>query len=219
MSIKITIYDGAIPMLDKIASISYGLGLDALDQAGIELREQTRRAFGMSGSHKWTFKINKKGKRTIVKSEANQVFGRRLSHRTARKYRPDSMKNFVTSFLDERHMLMVVGGQHKSFRPKKRREGKVVGTLARVSGITDATHAILRKLNDGGRVDEEYHKETRGGKSIEGFSNAYYKPRRFFQKGRARAMPKVRHIMTSKLEMLIAKQVNRVDVRTKVRAS
>jgi len=218
MSIKITIFDGAIPMLDKIASISYGLGLDALDQAGIELRNQTRRAFSMSGSHNWTAKIGKNGKRTIVKS-GRQVFGKRLSHKTTKDFSPNNMKSFITSYLMERSLTMVVAGNHPNFRPKMRRNGKVVGSLRKVSGVTESTSAILQKLNDGGSTNEAYDKLTRSGKSMRGFKDAKYRPRRFIQKGRAMAMPKVRHIMTSKLEMLIAKQVNRTTIRAVERAS
>ena len=213
MSIKITIYDGAIPLLDEIAKQSYGLGLDALDQAGIELRDQTRRAF-KSFAHEWSQEFSRKsGKMQIKKGYGNNPLGLRKSHTTGRNFRPKNMSNFITSFLMEKNMTLVVAGMHKSFRPKKRRDGKVQGTLSKVGGVSNSSLAIIRKLNDGNENDADYKKVRP--ESMPRFKNANYKKRNFIEKGRALSMPKVRNIMTTKLENMIARQVNRTDVKVR----
>ena len=48
MTTKIIIFDGFLPMLDEIAKANYGMGLDALDQAGLAIKKSQRQAFRSS---------------------------------------------------------------------------------------------------------------------------------------------------------------------------
>ena len=217
-SVKITIFDGAIPLLDEIGKVSYGLALDALDQAGTVIRERSRQAFRGSTPHHWSMVISKTGKRRVVRSKEMQETGMRRSHITGQIENPKNMESFITSYLMEKSLTMVVGGKHKSFRPKRRRDGNVTGYLPRVGGVSEASYGILKKLDDGDENDPSYKKAVKGrGRGL--FPNAKYQRRDFMAKGRSHAMPEVQYIMTKKLESLIGKQVNRANLKTQVRAS
>jgi hypothetical protein len=216
MAITIKIYDGFSPMLDEIGKIHYGMAMDALDQSANHIRKKQREAIGWSGSHHWRQKVVD-GKRRIYRGSPKAVGSNRMSHSNGSILSPSHMKNFINSWVSEKHMMAVVGGRHKSYRPSIWRDGKRVGRGSKVSGVSEKTFGILQKLNDGGTYKEQssYYKKTRDN-GMDRFKNANFKARRFMQKGRSIAMPRVRDIMTKKLEMLIGKQINRTQVKTKV---
>jgi len=224
MNTRITIYDGAVPMLDQIARLSHLSALAALDQAGMELRDKTREAFLASKRSEWSvFVID--GKRVWRKTAMNPRFGRRFNFKKAG---PDNMANMITSFLMGKSMTLVVAGMHKSFQARQYyREAKsnfeggpqYAGTTGQVLG---GSWEILQKLSRGGRFSEQSarYKGTRMGTDTKPMGeNPFYRPRKFIEIGRSNAMSKVTDIMTSKLESLIYKQVNRVNVRTEVRTA
>ena len=214
MSLKLTIFDGATPMLDKIAEIHYGMGLDALDHAGSTLRDATRKAL-IRSSHNWWQKV-KNGKRIIYKG-GQRPTGHMMSHRTGSTHRPGNIASFITSHLMERSMTMVVAGKHKAFRAKTWRNGKVVGYQNRTSATGKASYAILKKLNDGGTYEEQsndYKTLTRT-KMMERFESARYQKRNYIEEGRGAAMGDVKEIMTKQLEKLIGQQINRVNVKAR----
>jgi len=223
-SIKLTIFDGATPMLDKIATIHYGMGLDALDHAGSALRDATRQAMWLGGAHRWgqSVEVANQGKnkgrptRRVFQGKMRAV-GKMMSHRTGGIHKPGHMKNFITSFLMERSMTMVVAGKHKAFRAKTRRDGKVTGSQRRTQAVGKASYGILQKLNNGGTYSQQSSDYTQHArkKTMDGFKDARYKPRRFIEKGRSSAMPRVRYIMTTQLEKLIGQHVNRATVKVR----
>jgi hypothetical protein len=218
VSVKITIYDNAIPMLDEIASIHLGMAKDVLDQAGAKIRKATREAFASSQSHDWFTKyVN--GKRVIYRLPGRKaVFGGR--HGMNLEGSP-TMGGMINSFLMEDSLTMVVSGMHKRFVAKKWRNGVVQGYERPTSAVEQGTYQILKKLNEGGSydsLDPMYHKKRRP-KTIRSFRNAQYKPRNFIERGRTASMGKVTELMTSKLESMIHRQVNRATVKTQVRAS
>jgi len=215
MSLKITIFDGVIPMLDEIAEANYGQGLDALDHAGIVLRTAQRTAFKSSRTQ-WRQSYIK-GKRRIFKTTSSNILGNRVSHQTrSNRGRPSSMANFITSNLMEKSMIMVVGGKHGKLSPKLRRDGKVIGLAKPVSSVTKGSYAILQKLNNGSiATDKNYYANSVRRSSMKGFKRAKYLSQNFVEKGRLVAMPAVRQIMTSKLESMIHKQINRANIKVK----
>jgi len=129
----------------------------------------------------------------------------------------------------ERNLTMVVSGMHKNFVPRFYSAEAKRGTTdpifgRRVGQVLGGSWQILKKLNDGGRfknLDPKYRATRMGDdtKPIGKDGNPRYEARRFIERGRANAMGKVQEIMTSKLEALIYKQVNRVTVNAVVRAS
>ena len=215
--IKLTIYDGATPMLDKIASVSYGLGLDVLDQAGQKVRKAKRAAL-KSTSHGWDMKISKNGKRYITyDSKKQKITGGRKYHNSGNTGKPESMANFINSYLMERNMTVVIGGMHPTFTPKTRRDGKVVGNQAIQKGVTAKTYAILEKL-DTGNTSGEYENLVRR-KSMSKFANAKYKKRNWSGKGYAASKGEVTNLMTTKYATLLGKQLSNIDVVAKEIAS
>lgn len=227
MTPRITIYDGAIPMLDEIARLHHLSALAALDQAGMELREKTREAFDASRRSQWSvFLVN--GRRVWRKTPISNRFGRRFNFKKAG---PESMGNMITSFLMAKQMTLVVAGMHKKFKAweyykasKSNFEGGAKQSSYTTGQVLGGSWEILQKLSQGGDFNSQTdrYKGTRRGidtKPIGKDGNPFYRPRKFIDIGRARAMGRVTEIMTSKLESLIHKQVNRATVRAEVRTA
>jgi len=211
VAIKIQIFDGAVPMLDEIAAANYGQGLDALDHAGNAIRKTTRIAMG--SLHEWKQRFVRKDgklKRYIEKSGSN-LLGRRYNHKTGDIASPSNMSNFITSYLNAKNMTMVVGGMHPAHTPVTRRNGQIVGTQKRQAGVSKSSYAILQKLNSG-ETDGDYRTLVRP-RSMKRFANAAYKNRNFADRGRAMASSRVNDIMTTKLEEMIHRQINRTRVK------
>jgi len=214
--IRISIEDGATPLLDKILELNYGMALDALDNAGIILRDNTRKAFKAS-----TTKISQgytKDGRWYVRGGYGKAYqqniGIRLSHQNKGGFdaTPD-MASFITSNLMEKHLTMVVAGKHGKLRPKIRRDGKVIKSANSVGSVTKGSYAILQKLNYGDDSDPEYEKVHRTKQQAEFFKNAKWKRQGFIEKGRKSSMGRVNEIMTSKLEALLQREYNRANTK------
>jgi len=214
MAIRIEVSDGATPMLEEIIKLNYGMGLDALDQAGNVMREATRRELKASRTQ-WS-QYYRKGKKRIYKTKSARRTGRRLDHVSkGGTADPESMANFITSNLMEKQMVMVVAGKHKRLKPKTRRNGKVVGFQKAVGSVTKTGYAILQKLNSG-EVDGDYASKVRSREdSMPNFKDAIYRKRNFIEKGRRSSTGRVRDIMTSKLESLLHKEINRANVKSR----
>lgn len=216
---KITIYDNTIPMLDEIAKISYGMGLDVLDHAGAKLRDGLRTSFRKAEKHGWGMKVPKNGKRYITYDKSqNNPLGIRYYHKTGDIAKTPSMENFITSYLMESKMTMVVGGKNPSFTPKTRRDGVVTGYEKRQSGVTLDSYLILKKLNSGNinEADEKKHlsyKTKLRPKSMPNFKNAKYKYRGWAEEGYANALPEVMTLMSSKYETLLMTKVNNLNIK------
>jgi hypothetical protein len=221
MSLKIQIYDGATPMLDKIATIHYEMGLDVLDHAGQKMRKSIRSAFrGASNDHFWHQKYVD-GKVQIWKGTTKYKFGSRLYHiGKSNSADPENMANFINSWLQPKHMQVVVAGKHKGGAQAIRRDGKTIGMSKKISGVSKSTYRILQKLNEGGKTDGSYDKLTRTNASYEKvrksmFKNPTYRARKFIEVGRNASLGEVKELMTNTLEKLIQRQVNRVQVKMK----
>lgn len=216
MSIKIEIHDGATPMLQEIVELNYGMGLDALDHAGIVLRNATRKAFRASTT-RWA-QYYRNGRRIIYKARGERGLGRRVNHQAkGGTANPANMSSFITSNLMAKSMTMVVGGKHGRLKPKIRKNGKVVGFATPVGATTKGSYAILQKLNSGDvhTDDEYYNKSVRSHVDTKKFRNPNYKKQNFIENGRSAAMGTVRDIMTNKLESLLQHQIDRANVTTK----
>lgn len=212
MTTKIILFDGFLPMLDEIAKANYGMGLDALDQAGSAIKKSQRQAFRSSKTNFVQFYKN--GKLQVYRSRSSRRIGRRLSHqKSSNSGSPENMESFITSSLNAKNMSVIVAGRHKSFTPTFRRDGKVIGRGARVGAVTKGSYAILQKLNSGEASDSEYKKIKRP-EGAEFFEKIKFRKQSFIEKGRVSAMPRVHQIMGSKLESMIHRQINRVNVKT-----
>ena len=215
MSLRIKIFSGTDSLLDKIAEINYGQGLDALEHAGIKIRQAQRRAL-KSSSTIISQHYDKKGNLKIRRPSGNvkQVLGERISHRNKGSMEnPSSMANFITSNLMPHAMTMVVGGKHRKLRPKKRRDGKIVDNENEVGAVTKYSYAILQKLNSGDSSDSDYKKIYRTKAQEKIFGNMRFRKQNFMEKGYNSVRGDVKNIMTDKLNSMIHKQVNRAEVK------
>lgn len=219
MSVKIEIYDATTPLLEKIALLSRGVALESLSVAGSKIQKAARSAL-RSHSHNW-FQYVRDGK-VIIKKEENALreLGLRMSHSSGDAANPSSMANFITSYLNEKSLLVVVGGRHKSLTPTKFDNGEAVGKMGRVSGVSKQSQAILHKLNTGertitdksGNIQHTWDGQT---KSMRRFQNAKYKGRRFMEAGYSSSASSVVDSMTKRYELLLGKAVNRATIKVK----
>lgn len=224
MSVRITIYDGATPMLDQIALISRMAGLAALDKAGKELLKSTREAFKASTSHYWHLTIVN-GKRRYWYGQPRAEFGKRQS--PTGKAGPDNMVQHITSYLMDKSLTLVVGGKHKAFRAKYYgsawdagvRDPAQVKEAGNRTGHTDkGTWEILNKLAKGGRLSQQSdaYKNTRLKYPHVGPSDPFFRPRNWHDRGRSAAMPAVQNMMGDMLAQMIGRQVNRTTAKVKM---
>ena len=209
MAIKLEIFDGTIPLLDEIAKVNNGAANEALSVAGTIVRNAIRTEFKLSQKHSWFQRVIN-GKRTIfISDRANKIFGKRFSHSNGRVENPANMFNFITSYLDERNNLVVIGGKHKAFRASRYEDGVKVGTFGRVAGVSQKTHAILIKLNSGVLTDEFKQIGSSRGNPL--FRNANYKARGFIERGRARGLVMAVPAIRKRYEQIIGKRINNAD--------
>lgn len=213
MSIRLQIFDGATPLLDKIAKISVGMALESLSVAGAHVQKQARISL-RSKSHNWHQSIIDGKKQIRYDGSQMRELGVRMSQKDGTTASPRSMANFINSYLMAERLTVVIGGMHKGFNPVKYQDGFPVGSLPKVAGVSKGSHAILHKLNFG-ELNEEYTSRVRP-KSMKRFENANYKGYRFMQEGYGRAKPLVEDAMTRRAERLFHEAVNKVEIRRRV---
>ena len=209
MSIHIEVFDGTTPMLEKILELSYGMALESLSVAGSALRDEARTAM-RSKQHHWFQKLTRDGRMVLYRNpDKLRQLGLRISHSSGRVDDPDSMSSFITSYLMDKSLTVVVGGRHPAFYPVKRRNGQPVGRLGRVAGVSKRTQAILHMMNFGQALpDYEESYPSKGGKR-----EAY----RFMEEGYTRARGRIEDAMTRRYEALLSKAVDRANVTIKKR--
>lgn len=213
MSIRIEIFDGMTPMLEKIQLLSHGMALESLSVAGSHLQREARAAMRRK-KHTW-HQIFKNGKIIVQQGELREL-GLRISHNDGSLANPDSMSAMITSYLNEKSMVVTVGGRHKAFTPTKRENGVVTGKLKRVGSVGKQTHGILHKLNFGGKLSDQLEYYDRGDNPAN-FKNATYRGYDFMGQGYRNSISSITEAMTSRYERLLHKAVNRADVKVKSR--
>jgi hypothetical protein len=207
-SLRVTIFDKTTPLLQEIAKVSYGMALESLSVAGSHVRDASRKAL-IRHKHNWQQEVNLSGNRRIYYDTTPRELGLRMSHKTGLLDKPDSMANFITSYLMEKSMTVVIGAKHPSFVPNKREDGKVTGKLGRVNAVSKHTHSILHKLNFGERNDEH----NWGGKdSMKNFEGANYVARNFMDDGYTMSKGAVIKSMTTRYEKMLHRAISKVNV-------
>ena len=210
-------------ILGSIHAISKESMLEQSSKAGSKIQKAVRARF-LQSTTEWsqqyiTYKNGKKRRvlmqgaiagKGFVMSKSEFGLGRRVSHsKMQNSDSPSNMARFITSFTMQTTGTTIVGGTHKSFTPPKIRNGKIVGTMGRVKGVSKQTLAILEKLNYGTTNTEhsDYFRWHNGKESIENFKGKW-KPRHFFEKGFNDVKSTVINDMTSRLEELIGQRAN-----------
>lgn len=208
-SIKLNIFDGVTPMLDEIVKLNYGSAREALSIAGDILRKNVRNEMKRS-SHHWEQEwVN--GKHRIWKRKDLRELGLRKSSKGGMA-NPDSMSNFITSYMGNKSTTVVVGGAHRDANMVMYRDGKPSGSI-KLKGISKATQAILNKLNSG-EINEYY---TRNGSdaSAQRFSNARYVGYKFMEKGYASSKSAIEDAMTNTYSKILGRAVDRANVHVR----
>lgn len=148
MAVHITIFDGVNPMIDFIAQRHYGLAKESLSVAGSKVRKQAENKM-KSYYHNWINKLNSDGKYITYKSNNKKKrFGDMISHR-ATTLSSRNIGEIITSYMPDNKLEVIIGGDHKSFRPLIYEKGLAVGTMKRVKRVSKATRAIFHKMNTG----------------------------------------------------------------------
>jgi len=220
-TIRLEITDGLNPILDKIAALSRGVALESLSVAGSKIQKGARDSFKREVGHHWRQEIideaTKKrvlGKRKIIyDTRTMKLMGVRISYETGKLAKTPSMFNFISSYLMEKSMVVVIGGKNPGFYPARYENGEFVGNLKWQPGTSKASHAILHKLNFGEQNAE--HRWDEGRKSISQFEGRW-KKRNFMSKGYFSAVPAINEALNSRLLKLLDKSIKRVEIREQV---
>lgn len=211
MSVRISIFDGATPLLDEIAKIHLGMAKDVLDHSGSIMRDHIRTA--LKNSERSDFHvIAKDGKRYWTRGSVGK-FGDRLNFKKAG---PPSMANMVNSFFMSDKLMVIVGGMNKNTTVSNWRDGKISGTT-RLDQVLGGSYEILKKLNNGGSFEQQTdrYKRTRMGEDTKPMGkNPKYKGRHFIERGRGEAIDKVKTLMTDTLQKMIYKQASAINSTT-----
>lgn len=211
-------------VLSSILVISKESLIEQSSKAGSYGRDAIRVEFRKSSTQwKQEYTTDKNGRKRRVLTKKNMArykLGKRISHQNQGEMAsPASMENFITSFTMETTGTTVIGGTHKSFRPNKIRNGKIVGTLGRVGGVSQQTIAILEKLNYGRRGKYGDKLAWYNGKeSIKQFENKW-KPRGFIEAGWNNARGRALESMTTELQNLIATRANNENLTQGVKSA
>ena len=205
MSIRITVFDGFTPMVDQIALVSREAALECLSVAGAHLQREARAAMRRH-KHPWNPYKRKDGSIGVYfDPKKKRELGLRISHSTLALENPPSMSAMITNYLNEKSMVAVVGGKHKAFVPKKREDGKVVGTLDRVPAVSKRTHAIIHMLNFG-EANPYYEQAALDPSRRFGY--------RFMEAGYNAARGRIEESMTKRYEKIIHRHASRGDIKT-----
>ena len=229
MAVTISAYDSGIPLMDAIIRTHHGVAKESLSVAGNHLRVSARSAFISSQRTAWGFK-NINGKRRLIhNSRYNKVMGQRYKRKSGQIDSPSNMANFITSYLMETSMKVVVGGKHKGGQVKRYVNGVPTGSI-KIKGVSKKTFAILDRLNVGGvqkmsKAQQKILQNTstmvlEKGKLVEkkfmtkyDFSEVKFKRRNYMAKGFMMARPKIQNSMTTRYENLLGKKVSGIRVK------
>ncbi len=147
MKVKITVRDSVLPMLDYMIEKTPLFAREALSKGGAKLQKRIRSEMAREQTQ-WHQDVVG-GKRRIYKLNPHQI-GITMSHETGRTHPLKNMSRLINSYISPNNPYFVaVGGAHPTFYPLKIRDGKVVGSMGRVKGVSKTGAAILHKLNTG----------------------------------------------------------------------
>lgn len=208
MTIRIEINTvGAVTALDKIAEVSRVSAMEAMSKAGSAVRDEGRKNLRQARTIWWQKYYN--GKRRVEAGKRHR-FGNRISHGfrgTAGELdNPDSMAAMITSYLNEKSMVMVIAGKHKAFRPMMIKDGVIKGRGRRIDPTSKATHGILNKLETG-ETNKYSSNRLFHGKPTK------FRARNFMSRAVSSKRGYINNMTGKTLEKLIQKQIDKVERR------
>jgi hypothetical protein len=178
------------------------VAMEMLSKSGNAIRDAQRRELKRTTTKQIT--VSKNGYQYLKPISVAIPFGHReQDNKTAN---PDNMASFITSYLMEKHLTVVVNGTHKAFRPIIRRDGDPIGVGSRVGSTSKQTHAILQRMNDD-KLDPYYPKRTQLSTNRIGTGYA--------QRGNSSAQGKINHYLvvayTQALQRIEQKKRTQID--------
>lgn len=150
--------------------------------------------------HRWIKYLNKKGNVKFFpsKNETKQL-GAMQSDKTA-AFLNNDLSNMIKFRVYEKHQLLVVGGRHRRFTPKRIEDGVFKGYMKSVKGVDKESFALLDKMENG--IETAAYKKyfPRDGKrEITKWG--------FFQKAKSDTKSEVDNIMQKQLLIMLEKGV------------
>ena len=206
-TIKVSIEDGGNGLLQQISLVSHFAGLEALSKAGNAIKDEQRKAMKSMKSHWIKEFVNGKLNIRFDKGYSAEL-GKRISHATGDTENPDSMSNFITSYLMDKSNTVVIGGMHKRFRPMMIKDGEFRGYESSVGATSKKTHAILLKM-DSGKKNKYYKDGVTEDPRVRGF----------MAKGYRSASSKVKDIMLNQHEKIVGRKINTTKIKVEKRVS
>ena len=172
---------------------------EALSKAGATIQKPAQ-TYMRATRHRWIKYLDQKGRERFLpsKTETKQL-GARQSDTDASPLDVD-MADMIKFRVYPKHMMVVVGGRHGRFRPKRIKDGVFKGYMGSVKGVGKSSYALLEKMESG--VETPGYKEY--------FPRAT-KPKitrwGFFQKAKSNTKTEVDNIMQKQLLIMLEKGV------------
>ena len=172
---------------------------EALSKAGATIQKSAQ-IYMRATRHGWLKYITKNNKIGFRFSTAQtKQLGARQSDTDASPLDVD-MADMIKFRVYPKHMMVVVGGRHGRFRPKRIKDGVFKGYMGSVKGVRKSSYALLEKMESG--VETPGYKEY--------FPRAT-KPKitrwGFFQKAKSNTKTEVDNIMQKQLLIMLEKGV------------
>lgn len=188
--------------IDYLASMQTTAPLaaeEALSKAGATIQKSA--VVNMRAMrHNWIKYLNKKGKITTMlsKSQTKQL-GAMQSNSTA-AFLGNDLADMIKFRVYPNHQLLVVGGRHRRFTPKRIKDGVFKGYMKNVKGVDKGSFALLEKMERG--IETTDYKK---------YFPREKKPRLtrwgFFQKAKSDTKSEVDNIMQKQLLIMLEKGV------------
>lgn len=172
---------------------------EALSKAGATIQKSAQ-VYMRATRHQWLKYLSAKGKIAVRFSKGStKQLGARQSDKDASFLKVD-LADMIKFRVYPNHQLLVVGGRHGRFKPKRIKDGVMQGYMASVKGVGKSSYALLEKMESG--IETPGYKEY--------FPRAN-KPRitkwGFFQKAKSDTKSEVDNIMQKQLLIMLEKGV------------
>ncbi|MEA2091048.1 MAG: hypothetical protein U9O83_01630 [Campylobacterota bacterium] len=212
--------DGISGKLEAIRLIAPELAREQVSKGGNAIR-RSMRAGMMRHRHHWFARKDSDGNLYLARDKSkSKRLGQRFTRDGKPAQNPSSMANLITSYLDEKNGMLVVGGKHPSFSPIIRKNGKVAGKGARVKAVGGYAFSIIHKLSSG--KSEGGHGWYMNGKLVEQkdmprMKNVKFIKRDFMRKGISASRSKFNSYITTEYDNLFKQTIQNEKVKVKVR--
>lgn len=205
--------------LEAIRLVAPELAREQMSKAGEKVKTAMRDNM-QKHRHNWFSKRDKDGNLYLYQQKGRTVIlGSRKDSKGNELSNPPSMANLITNYFDEKNGLVVVGGTHRGFRPIKRENGKVTGTLKYVKGIGKHQKAILQKLNSGDASAKNYGWWHKGKlntlKDEPEMQKRKFRKYGFMDEGISSTSSAVNNLITSEYEKMFMQTMQREKVKVR----